>query len=142
MEHFFLLGKLYYTRISLTEKSFVERIAKTFCSLGNFLVNLLVELCHLVLDENIGAIALLRIAVVNQRVVESVNVARSFPDCWVHEYSRINTHNIFMKQRHGFPPIALNVILQFYTILSIIIYSRQPIINLTRWENKTVFLGV
>ena len=64
---------------------FIERVAETLACLSNFLLNLLFVFCNLILDQYIGTIALLRVTVVDERVVECVNVAAGLPYCWVHK---------------------------------------------------------
>ncbi len=61
--------------IGLAEKSLVETVAETLAGLSHFLFDFLVEFCKVVLNEHVGAIAFFRVAVVNQRVVESIDVA-------------------------------------------------------------------
>ena len=76
-----------HTTIGGAELSLVESLAKALGSLGNLLANLLVILGLLVLDEHVGAVALLGGLVVDEGVVECIHVARSLPDGGVHEDS-------------------------------------------------------
>ena len=75
----------------------VEGIAKTFACLGNLLLDFLVILGNLVFDEHVGAIALLRVAVVNQRVVECIHMSTCLPDGGVHEDSRVDAHDVLVQ---------------------------------------------
>ena len=61
--------------ICLTEHGFVEVLAEAFGCFCHFLVDLLVHLGDVILDEHIGTIAFLGVFVVNERIVESVDVA-------------------------------------------------------------------
>ena len=54
-----LLLVLYNACVGGTELSLVERVAETLACLGNLLLNLLIILCYLILDENVGTVALL-----------------------------------------------------------------------------------
>ena len=85
MESVALLLVLDYASVGSAELSLVEALAEALASLGNLLLNLLVVLCNLVFDENVGTVALLRVAVVDERVVESVYVSACLPDSRVHE---------------------------------------------------------
>ena len=76
-----------------------------------------------------SAIALLRVLVVNQRVVERIYVTRCLPDSRVHEDSRVDADNIFVQEHHALPPVLLDVVFQFHTHLRIIIYCAEAIIN-------------
>ena len=65
-----------HAAVGLQEHGFVETFAETLARFGHFLVYLLVVFRYLFLDEDVGAVALFAVAVVNQGVVEGVNVAR------------------------------------------------------------------
>ncbi len=60
----------------------------------------------------------------------------------MHENRRINPHDILMQQRHSLPPIPFDIVFQLNTVLSVIINSRQSIVNLARLEHEPVFLRV
>ena len=53
----------------------VEGIAEALAALGNLLVHLLLDLAEEILDQDVGAIALLGVLVVDERVVEGAHVA-------------------------------------------------------------------
>ena len=52
----------------------VERVAKALACLLDLLLNLLVIFCNLILNQDVSAITFLRVAVVNQGVVESIDM--------------------------------------------------------------------
>ena len=52
----------------------IERVTETLGGLGNLLLYLLIILGYLILNQDVGTITLLGVAVVNQGVVECVNV--------------------------------------------------------------------
>ena len=81
------------------------------------------ELKQIILDEHIGTIALLRVAVVDEGIIESIHVTRSLPYRRVHENGRVDTHDVLVQHRHSFPPILLNVILQLHTVLTVVIHG-------------------
>ena len=110
------------TGIGLAKLRLVEGIAELLGGLGHFLVDLLLDLRQVVLDQDIGTITLLRVLIIDQRVVERVDVARGFPDCRVHEDGGIDAHNVLVEQRHAVPPIFLDIIFQLHSILAVIVY--------------------
>ena len=140
MEVIKLLLVLQNARISCTELSLIKAIAEALLSLGNLLGNLLLILSHVILDEHIGTITLLCIAVINQRVVESIYVSRCLPYCRVHEDSCIETNNVLVQQYHTLPPVLLDIVFELNTILTIVINGSQAIINFTTWEHEAIFL--
>ena len=131
-----------YAGVGFAEKSFIEILAETLASLCDFLLNLVVHLGNLLLDQHIGAITLLGVAIVDQRVVECVNVSRRFPYRRVHEDSRVDAHDVFVKQCHGIPPITLDVILQLHAVLTVVVNSRKSIVYFAGREHKAVFFGM
>jgi len=122
---------LQHTCIGAAELCFIKSFSKLFGGFGNFLVDFIIVFSQLVLNQNIGTIAFLRVAVVNQGVIESVNVSRCLPDSRVHKNCRIDTHDIFVQQHHALPPILFDVILQLHSHLTVIIDSTQSVINIT-----------
>ena len=64
-----------YAGVGFAEKSFIEILAETLASLCDFLLNLVVHLGNLLLDQHIGAITLLGVAVVDQGIVEGIYMA-------------------------------------------------------------------
>ena len=86
VERLLLVEVLLHSRTCLSELLFVESVAESLSRLLHLFLYLGVVLSHLVLYQHIGSVSLLRVAVVYQRVVERVNVARSLPCRWVHEY--------------------------------------------------------
>ena len=64
------------------------------------------------------------------------------PDSGVHEDGRIDAHDVFVKQHHALPPIFLDVVLEFYTVLSVVIDGCQSIVDVTTWKDETVFFAM
>ena len=131
-----------YAFVCLFEQFFVEAVAETLTCLGALFLNLFVVFGELVFDEYICAITLLRVTVVDQRVVECIYVSGSFPCGRVHENSGINTDNVLVQQCHTVPPVALDVVFEFYAVLTIVIDGSQTIVYLARGEYKAVFLAM
>ena len=102
---------LQYTRIRLTEFSLIESVTEFLCGFRHFLIYFLLDLAQMVLDQNVRTVTFLRVLVIDQRIIKSVNMAGSFPDSRVHKNSGINTHYILMQQSHAIPPIFLYIIL-------------------------------
>ena len=142
MQRILLLFIFQDARIGLTEHLLIELVAKALTGFVNLLLHLLIVLGKLLLDEHICTIALLGVAIVNKRVVERIHMTTCFPDGRMHKNSRIDTHNIFVEQDHRLPPIFLDIILQFHTILTVVIHCSQTIIDVTTWKNKTIFLAM
>ncbi len=110
---------------------FIERVTETLAGFDYLLLYFFIVFGHLLLNQNIGAVASLGIAVVYQGIVKGINMTRCFPNGRVHKYCRVKAYNVVMQQYHALPPICLNVILQFDSELSIIIDSTQSVINFT-----------
>ena len=111
-----------HTSVRRTELSFVKSFAELLCSLGHFLIHLLLYLCQVIFDQNIGTISFLGIFVIDQGIIEGIDMAGCFPDSRMHKDSRVDTDYIFVQQRHTVPPVFLYVIFQFYAILSVIVH--------------------
>ena len=60
----------------------------------------------------------------------------------MHEDSRIYAHDVLVKQYHALPPILLNIVFEFYTILSIVIHCSQSVIDLAAWKHETILFAV
>ena len=126
-----MLLMLHHAGVRLAEHGLVETVTKTFSGFLYFLVDFVFYLCQLLLDKYVGTITFFAVAVINQWVIERIYVTGSFPCCRVHEDSGIDTDNILMQQRHRIPPVALDVILQLDTVLTVVIHSAQTVVNLT-----------
>ena len=96
----------------------------------------------MVLDEDVGAVALLRVLVVDEGVIEGVDVTRGFPDFGVHEDRGVDPHDVGRQEGHSFPPVALDVILEFAPQLTVVIDSAEAVIDLRGGEDEAVFLTV
>ena len=82
--------------VGLAEHCLVELVAEALGSLLTLLVDLLLDLGNLVLDEDIGAIALLAVTVVDQGIVERIHMARGLPDGGVHEDGAVDAHDVLV----------------------------------------------
>ncbi len=133
---------LQHTGVGGDELLAVEGVAEAFVSLLAFLIDFLLNLGNVVLNQHIGAIAFLGVLVVNQRVVEGVHMSRCLPDAWVHEDGGVDADNVLMILYHGTPPILLDVVFQFRTQLTIVVYGGQAVVYLAGREYEAVFLGV
>ena len=84
--HLVVLGLLAeHVGVGGAELGLVETLAEALAALLHFLIDLLLYLAEIVLDEDVGAVALLGILVVDERVVERAHVAGRLPDAGVHE---------------------------------------------------------
>ena len=120
-----------HTRAREAVLCFVERFAETLGCLGHFLVYLFIVLGYLVLDENISAVTLLRVAVVDERVVESVHVSRGFPNGGVHENRTVEPNDVLVQEHHALPPILLDVVFQFNAVLAVVVNGTEAVVNIT-----------
>ncbi|MPM82618.1 hypothetical protein SDC9_129680 [bioreactor metagenome] len=102
---------LKHAAVGRAELLLVKRFAELLSSFGYLFVDFIIVFGKLVFNQYIGTITFLGVFVVNQRIVKCINVARSFPDSWVHKDSRINAHNVFMQQDHTVPPVLLDIVL-------------------------------
>ena len=69
-------------------------------------------------------------------------MSTGFPDGGVHEDGAVDAHDVVVKQHHALPPVLLDIILQFYAILSVIIYSTEAIVNFAAREYEAVLFAV
>ena len=116
-----LLLMVEHAGVGGTKLSLVEVVAEAFAGLGHLLVYLLVILGYLVLYEVVGTVALLRVTVVYQRVVESIHVTAGLPHRGVHEDRSVDAHNVAVQQHHRLPPVLLDVVFQLNAVLSVVV---------------------
>ena len=115
-----LLGFL-HTLTGLQILSLIETVAETLAGLLYLLLDLLVVLRDLILDQHVSTITLLRVAVVDQGIVESIHMSRSLPYRRVHKDGAVDAHDILVQHRHSLPPILLNIILQLHAVLTVVV---------------------
>ena len=133
---------LEYTAVGGAELLFVEALAEALGSLGYFLVDFLFDLGQLILDEDVSTVALLRVLVVDEGVVEGVDVSRSLPDLGMHKDRRVDPHDIGSQEGHCFPPVAFDIVLQFAPELAVVVDSAEAVIDFGGGEDEAVFLTV
>ena len=112
------------------ELCLVEGLAEALAALFHFLVDLFLYLPEEILDQHVGAVPLLGVLVVDQRVVEGAHVAGGLPDAGVHEDAGINAHDVLVEAGHCVPPILLYVVFQLDAHLAIVIDSGQAVVDL------------
>ena len=137
-----LLLVLHHAGVGLAELLLVEGVAEALACLGHLLLYLFVVLCYLVLNQVVGAVALLRVAVVYQRVVESVHVAAGLPYRGVHEYGGVYAHDVVVEQHHALPPILLDVVLKLHAHLAVVVDGGQAVVDVAAGEHESVLLAV
>ena len=120
----------------------VKRVAEALASLSHFFLYLLVIFRYLVLDEHVSAIAFLRVAVVDKWVVKRIDMSACLPYSRMHKDGGVDTHDILVQQHHTLPPVLLDVVFQFHTILSVVMYGSQSVIDFAAREHESVFLAV
>ena len=133
---------LEYARVRLTEHSLIKTLAETFGGFLDFLVDLLLYLAELIFDEYVGAVTFLGVTVVDERIIESIYVTGGFPGRRMHEDSRVDTYYVVVEQGHRVPPIAFDIVFQFYAVLTIVIHGSEAVIYLAGREDESVFLAM
>ena len=138
------LGLMFeHARVGFAEFSLIKAVAKALGGLAYLLGYLLFVLGNLIFYEHIGAVSLLRVAVIYQRIVESIDVARGLPHRGVHENSGINAHDIVVQQNHRVPPVLFNIVFKLHAVGAVVVDCRQSVrVNIRTWEHETVFLTV
>ena len=120
----------------------VELLAETLARLVDLLLDFLVLAGEPILDEHVGAVTLLGILVVDQRVVESPHMPRSLPRTRVHENRGVDAHDILVEPDHRIPPVALDVVFQLDPVLPVIVHGRKAVVDFARREDETVLLAM
>ena len=138
------LGLMFeHARVRGAEFGLIKAVAEALGGLAYLLGNLLFVSCNLVFDEHIGTVSLLRVAVIYQWIVESIDVPRGLPHRGVHENSGINTHDVVVQQNHRVPPVFLDIVFQLDAVGAIVVNCRQSVgVNIRTWEHESVFLTV
>jgi hypothetical protein len=132
----------FYAGVGFKIQGFIEALTKSLPGFFHFLVDLILQFGHVIFHKHIGTVTLLGVFVIDQRVAESIDMTGSLPGRRVHEDGRIDSYNVFMVLYHRFPPVFPDIVLQFNTILTVIINSAQSVVNFARRKYKTVFLGM
>jgi hypothetical protein len=124
------------------ELLFIEGIAELLLRLLDLLGDLLLVLGHVLFQQHVGAVALLAVLVVDQRVVEGVHVAAGLPHGGVHEDGRVDAHDVLVELRHGLPPVAADVVLQLDAVRAVVVGGAQAIVDLAAGEHEAILLGM
>ena len=124
------------------ELRLIKGITKAFARLSHLFFDFFFVFRNLILNQNVGAVAFFAVAVIDQRIVERIDVARSLPYRRVHKDCGVDTYDIFVEQHHTLPPILLNIILQFYAVLSVVVNGSKAIVNITAGKDKSIFLAM
>jgi len=141
--HLIALGlQLHDTRGGFAVFGLVEIGAEALAGLLDLFRDLFILLGQPLLDQHVGAVAFLRILIVDQRVVEGRDVSRSLPSLGVHEDRGVDADDVLVQFDHRIPPIALDVVLQFHAVLSVIVYGTEPVVYLARREYESVLLAM
>src|SRR5258708_2660804 len=103
------------------------------------LIARLIQFLYSRLDQMVDAISLLTVFIIDHRITEPIDMATGFPGGRVHKNGGIDPYDILVQLRHALPPMILNIFLHLAAILTVIIYSAQPVIDLAGRENKPIF---
>ena len=141
--HLVTLGLQFHdTRRGFAVLGLVEIGAETLAGLLDLLYDLFILLGQPLLYQHVGTVALFRILVVDQRVVERRDVSRSLPGLGVHENRGVDADDILVQFDHRIPPIAFDVVLQLHAVLTVIVHGTESVVYLARGEYETVFLAM
>ncbi len=130
------------TRVRLAELSLIERLAEFLRRFLHLLVHLLFNLRQIFFYQHVRAITLLRVLIVYQRVIEGIHMAGCLPDSRMHKDGGIQSHYILVQERHTVPPVFLDIVFQFYAILTVVVHSAQTVVNFGGREYETVFFAM
>ncbi len=142
MDLVYLLLVLQHAGVGGDKLLAVKALAKALAGFLHLFLYLVLYLGYVVLDEHVGAVALLAVAVVDERVVESVHVAAGLPDARVHEDGAVQPHNVLVHLHHGAPPVLLDIVLQLHAQLAVVVHRRQTVIDLRARKHEAILLCV
>ena len=124
------------------ELGLVEGLAELAPALLHLLGDLLLVLGDVLLQQHVGAVALLAVLVVDQRVVEGVHMAAGLPSGWVHEDGRVDADDLLVQAHHGGPPVLADVVLELHPVWTVVVGGTEAVVDLAAGEHEAVFLGV
>ena len=104
------------------------------------LVQLHAVLAAPVLDELVGAEALLTLLTVHQRIGEAAQMAGSHPGLGIHQDGGIQAHVIGVLLNELLPPGLLDVVLQLHTQRAVVPGVGQAAVDLAAGEDKAAAL--
>ena len=120
----------------------VERLAEALAGLLDLFFDLFILFGQPVLDQHVGAVTLLRILVVDQRVVEGRHMARGLPRLGMHEDRGVDADDVLVQFDHRIPPISLDVVLQLHAVLTVVVHGSQTVVDFARRKHESVLLAV
>ena len=116
--------------VGAAELRLVKSVSEPLGGLDDIFVDFRLDFGNVVLDEDVGAVALLAVFVVNERVVERVHMTGGFPGGRVHEDAGVDAHDVLVHAHHGGPPVLLDVVLQFGAELAVVVSRGEPVVDL------------
>ena len=60
----------------------------------------------------------------------------------MHEDGRVDAHDILVEKRHSFPPVAFDVVFQFYAVLVVIVDGSEAVVDFAGLKHKPILFGV
>ena len=124
-------GNFQNATVGGAELFFIKTFLEALAAFGHFFFNLFFVLRDLVFNQHIGTIALFRIAVVDERIVERIHVTGSLPNRRVHEDGGVDAHYVFVQACHRLPPVLLDIVFQFDAELSVVVHCAETIVDFT-----------
>ncbi len=124
------------------ELRLIEGLAELLAALLHLLLDLVRVFGHVLFEEHVGAVALLAVLVVDQRIVEGVHVAAGLPGGGVHEDGRVDAHDVLVELGHGLPPVAADVVLQLHAVRTVVVGGAEAVVDLAAGEHEAILLGM
>ncbi len=93
------------------------------------------------LEEVVGAIALVGVQRLDERVAEDLDVAGRLPHAAGQDHRGVEAHDVVAAVDHGLPPLALDVLLQRHAERPVVPRGARAAVDLTRLEDEPAPLG-
>jgi hypothetical protein len=77
----------------------------------------------------------------DQRVGEALEVARGLPRARVHEDGGVEGDDVVALLHHRAPPLGLDVRLELYAVVPVVVGRGQPAVDLRRREDEAAALA-
>src|SRR5690606_28758785 len=94
-----------------------------------------------VLDEVVGAEALVAVEALDQRVGEGGDVAGGLPDALGEDDRRVQAHHVSATAHEGLPPLPADVLLQLGAEGAVVPCGTRTAVDLTRLEHEPAVAG-
>jgi hypothetical protein len=93
------------------------------------------------LEQVVGAVALVGVQRLDQRVAEDLDVAGGLPHLTGQDDRRVEPDHVVAALHHGLPPLALDVLLQGHAEGAVVPRRPRSAVDLSRLEDEPSALG-